>query len=225
MPSAPMTPAMTTSMVEPGTRGQMLCPDPCTSQTATRWELLHNLSPGRQSAHQHLKRRNDSSDEELDDELRTTPVKQHISEDKVSAIFDKLHITNGHSFDTTIEAEELEEDSSDQSHHKSMVFTDELQSAIKCKTMTERVVQNELDKLSKAVVLWQPPTPILSVGLTPDAHHNQQSDDPNESGSDTIESETTADNADSAPRDCDLDIDYMIEEVLDCDHDYNDMEL
>ena len=211
---SPVSPVIPTQ-VDPNIKSQVISPDPCTSQTATHWELLHNLSTGRQSAYQHLKRRNDSSDEELEDELRTTPVKQHISEDKVSAIFNRLHITNNNSlrYEDDIESAELDDSTCEADENRSknsMVFADELQSVIKSKTLTEKVIQNELDKYSKAVVLWQPPNAILSVGLSTQSEPSADSETSNDA------------NDDNNDNPCDLDIDYMIEEVFDGD---NDMEL
>ncbi|XP_054167991.1 uncharacterized protein LOC128965342 [Oppia nitens] len=155
----------------------VLCPDPCTSQTATRWELLHNLTTDsqRRASHQHLKRRSDSSDDDIDDDGLRRPAKQYISEDKVSAIFNRLHITNSdfnkndgiNAVNENIDYEDLDDESNnetiDAKHNNTLVFANELQSAFKNKTITDKLVQNEIDKHSKALILWQPNTSILTT--------------------------------------------------------------
>ena len=193
---------------------QMLCPDPCTSQTATRWELLNNISTGSHSSHQYLKRRNDSSDEEIEEELRT-PVKQHISEDKVSAIFNRLHITKSDIFDSDdrIEVEDENNDTNGDLPKNPIIFTNELQNAIKNKRITDRLVQNELDKHSKAVVLWQPITQLLpSIGLKSNSTEEE------------VEDQIQSDSHLTQNNDNDLDIDLMTSDYTSNDFD-NQMEL
>lgn len=63
-------------------------PDPCTSQTATSWELLHNLGTNgaNMGNHQHLKRKSESEDELF------RPNKIYISEEKMAAWFSQIDI-------------------------------------------------------------------------------------------------------------------------------------
>ncbi|CAG2104376.1 unnamed protein product [Medioppia subpectinata] len=203
-----------------------VCPDPCTSQTATRWELLNNISSSAESmrsSHPHLKRRNESSDDEYDD---GRPVKQYISEEKVSAIFNRLHITNGNSGNNAIhmfdvndkcEDEDFEDQSTceaDSSDKSPIVFAHELQNAIKSKTMTERLVQSEIDKHSKAVVIWRPNNPLFSIGF------NSKSADNDE---DVAKDRESANKSDNSFNDSDIDFSQeRDEEFIDYD---NDMEL
>ncbi|XP_035211393.1 uncharacterized protein LOC118185614 [Stegodyphus dumicola] len=62
-------------------------PDPCTSQTATSWELLNNLGANKTNVNMHLKRKSD-----LD--LDAAPQKMCITEERMAARLRELHISN-----------------------------------------------------------------------------------------------------------------------------------
>ncbi|XP_023232329.1 uncharacterized protein [Centruroides vittatus] len=153
-------------------------PDPCTSQTATSWELLHNLgtSQNKPNNHQHLKRKSDSPE-------NLKPPKQYISEEKMVARLNELHISNSNiAYDSqtptlknkNIETkrpfkslEELEEMLSDESSEESdpetggITLSPELKKLVQSDLFLAGSPLKELKEPSMAVVLWQPPGGIL----------------------------------------------------------------
>jgi len=167
--------------------GEVLCPDPCTSQTATRWELLNNISTGKLSSNQHLKRRNDSSDEELEDDFKR-PIKQYITEDKVSAIFDKMHITHNQLNEEKPECDQQFENNetidlfnNEFDKKRKIVLANELQNVINSEDMTQKLIKSEFDKLSKAVVVWRPTNPIIPIGVVPKSNEDDDKEDESDS--------------------------------------------
>lgn len=134
-------------------------PDPCTSQTATEWELLNRFTNTMSSCR--TKRRSESEDEDYDTEIKR-PVKQCINEEKVARIFNKMHISNNKwNFNNTkIEDVNLEEEEDkDKQSKNELVITDELRKVLNAKTtnVLEKIANDELERHSKAIVLWQPP--------------------------------------------------------------------
>jgi hypothetical protein len=163
--------------------GEVLCPDPCTSQTATRWELLNNISTGKLSSNQHLKRRNDSSDEELEDDFKR-PIKQYITEDKVSAIFDKMHITHNQLNEEKPECDQQFENNetidlfnNEFDKKRKIVLANELQNVINSEDMTQKLIKSEFDKLSKAVVVWRPKNLIIPIGIVPKCNEDNEEEE------------------------------------------------
>ncbi|GFQ96993.1 uncharacterized protein TNCT_462441 [Trichonephila clavata] len=63
-------------------------PDPCTSQTATSWELLNNFYANKGSINSHLKRKSDL------EVIDSTPQKLCITEERMAARFREMHISN-----------------------------------------------------------------------------------------------------------------------------------
>lgn len=155
----------------------ILSPDPCTSQTATEWELLNKLSSGTgtYASHLHLKRKNSSDEEDDDDDESQPPTKQYISEDKFTDKFNEMSINSqnvtptmylNRSFDFTNEnsyneeimkdMEEEEEESEDEIKKPKCVFSKEMKEAMNSNTVLDKLIREELDKNSKAILLWQP---------------------------------------------------------------------
>lgn len=154
-------------------------PDPCTSQTATSWELLHNLgtSQNKPNNHQHLKRKSGSPE-------NLKPPKQYISEEKMVARLNELHISNSNiAYDAKIASdtenknteakrpfkslEELEEMLSDESSEESdletggITLSPELKKLVHSDLFMAGSPLKELKEPSMAIVLWQPPGGIL----------------------------------------------------------------
>ncbi|GFT43209.1 uncharacterized protein NPIL_311451 [Nephila pilipes] len=63
-------------------------PDPCTSQTATSWELLNNFGANRSNINSHLKRKSDL------EVIDAAPQKLCITEERMAARFREMHISN-----------------------------------------------------------------------------------------------------------------------------------
>lgn len=153
-------------------------PQPCTSQTATTWELLYNLGTScnrnPHTSNQHLKRRSDP-----DDGFR--PNKQYISEERMAAKFGQLHIsndapspamttTNSNTFsnlqdiegsssnDSNLLNSSDSEDSLDQKKLTGRItLSDELKKIIGSDSFIVKSLVKEMTKPNMAVVLWQPP--------------------------------------------------------------------
>ncbi|XP_064459976.1 uncharacterized protein LOC135370205 [Ornithodoros turicata] len=142
--------------------------DPCTSQTATAWELLHNLGSTAnmgQQMHKHLKRRC-----EIDDER---PHKQYVTEEKMIAQMSDLRISmvdNNASQvrDIRYLMAETEEgggtSGAQEDNQKAIVLSPELQNFVsKDRLATECIIDDMRKRASMALVLWQPPSKILSL--------------------------------------------------------------
>ncbi|GFY64314.1 uncharacterized protein TNIN_176861 [Trichonephila inaurata madagascariensis] len=63
-------------------------PDPCTSQTATSWELLNNFYANKGSINSHLKRKSDL------EVIEAAPQKVCATEERMAARFREMHISN-----------------------------------------------------------------------------------------------------------------------------------
>jgi hypothetical protein len=137
------------------------------------------------SSYQHLKRRNDSSDEELEDDFKR-PIKQYITEDKVSAIFDKMHITHNQSAEEKLESDQQFESNETidlLNNHKKrqIVLTNELQNVINSEDVTQKLIKSEFEKLSKAVVVWRPTNPIIPIGVELKCNEDNEKEDESDS--------------------------------------------
>ena len=132
--------------------GAVIPQDPCTSKTATEWELHNGLSSGvgTTNCHMHLKRRSSSSDE--DDELNPPPTKKYMNEEKVAARFDQLSISK----DVPIK-DLSEEDEDDEEKMGTIIISDEAAQAMKSQDLADELIRREHSKNSKALVLWSPP--------------------------------------------------------------------
>ncbi|RWS28894.1 hypothetical protein B4U80_08238 [Leptotrombidium deliense] len=135
--------------------------DPCTSQKATHWELFNTFGTCNWNHNQHLKRRN-SSDDELDDGFTgEPPTKQYISEERVAAEFNALSISTHNVLHN--ESVDFAELSDEESEDKSEFFiSEEIQQTFSSDDAVQRICREELEKRSKAVVLWRPLSEVLN---------------------------------------------------------------
>ena len=154
----------------PSVFNEICAPDPCTSQTATEWELLNKLSSGTGTctSNLHLKRRNSSDDD--DEIIGQPPTKQYISEDKVTAKFNQMSISNSEpaspSSPTKVEEDDELETEYEVSNKSTIVLSNEIKEALSARNdRIERLFQDELNKATKSVVLWQPPIGLLPPPL------------------------------------------------------------
>ncbi|RWS08820.1 hypothetical protein B4U79_13147 [Dinothrombium tinctorium] len=140
-------------------------PDPCTSQTATEWELHHGNGGRSLKCNKHLKRRSSSDDDDDDETLRQPPTKQYISEAKVAARFGAMSLDNHHDLPIIEEPEEENEEAmNDSNRSPNLVVCEEIQQTFGAKTAVDKVFREEIEKSSKAVVLWQPSIfPLLTA--------------------------------------------------------------
>lgn len=120
----------------------------------------------------HLKRRKSSDDEDLDENIGQPPTKQYISEDKVTAKFNEMSLSNVESLDhansPTREDDEFEseEEISNDDLKPTIVLSDEVKQALNARNdRIERLFQDELYKSTKSLVLWQPPIGLLPPPL------------------------------------------------------------
>ncbi|XP_053213459.1 uncharacterized protein LOC128396849 isoform X2 [Panonychus citri] len=120
----------------------------------------------------HLKRRKSSDDEDLDENIGQPPTKQYISEDKVTAKFNEMSLSNVESLDhansPTREDDEFEseEEISNDDLKPTIVLSDEVKQALNARNdRIERLFQDELNKSTKSLVLWQPPIGLLPPPL------------------------------------------------------------
>lgn len=121
------------------------------------------------------------------------PVKKYISEDKVLEIFDqfgRFHIREGEQY--IVEDEPLRKTSNNFKHNvKIEVLEDEEDHVLELSpelknafqngnsSIAGKLIQEEKDKISKAVVLWQPNT-ILKTLLSDDDSKSESEDEANE---------------------------------------------
>lgn len=177
-------------------------PDPCTSQTATSWELLHNLGTNNMNANLHLKRRSEG------DDMSVGPQKQYITEEKMAARMRELHISNQYSLPeqtspfgpygnspdtnkthkriTSVEelnatlAEELSEESSDPfstfSSKCSIVLAPEIKKLVEPEKLFAKTFVEEIERPNMAVVLWKPPEGAIKkiMNSQPDPKHEEE---------------------------------------------------
>ncbi|GIX87005.1 uncharacterized protein CEXT_522881 [Caerostris extrusa] len=152
-------------------------PDPCTSQTATSWELLHNLGPSKCSMNPHLKRK---SDLEVFDQ---TPQKLCITEERMAARFREMHISNQYSVPsesspfgpcspvecgsdsksiTNINELDLcELKDSEGELSKSVILAPELKKLVEPEKIFASAFLSKVERPSMALVPWQPNTNVF----------------------------------------------------------------
>lgn len=154
--------------------GDIRPPDPCSSQTASQWELLHKIPLSTcqfTRPFYRLKRRNSSSEEDDDD--NQPPAKQYISEEKFTAQFNQMKITNVCSpksnkktDDPSIDEEIIDLDQDEDCHGARLYMSQEMKQALeRPNDAFNRIWTEECDKAAKAIVLWQPPIGLLSPEL------------------------------------------------------------
>lgn len=113
------------------------------------------------------------------------PIKKYICEDKVLEIFDRLHIREGDQYivEDVVEDEPIISQTSgvviEEVDEPVLRMSDELKDALKNhKTMIDKLAQNEMDKISKAVVVWQPnPLEKLLNNEEPNVKSEEDSDE------------------------------------------------
>lgn len=142
------------------------------------------------------------SDANFDFESRR-PVKKYISEDKVIEIFDRFHISEGDHYIVEDVADESMRNASgnnfkhnvvievlDDEEDRILELSPELKNAFQngSSCITGKLMQDEKDKFSKAVVLWQPNT-ILKTLLndSDDDASKDESEESNDNGGVEIE--------------------------------------
>ena len=135
---------------------------------------------------------NGEIDIDFDFECRR-PIKKYISEDKVFEIFDRLQIRDGNNY--IVEDEPDEKCQVELNKHKHNVtiemiedndhviqFSTELKNAFQNNnnnSITNKLIENEKDKLSKAVILWQPNTILKSFLDNPESDDDTNENDKN----------------------------------------------
>lgn len=137
---------------------QPVMPGPC--EVPTIWKFPSQNNPT-------LKRRNSSSDEDDDDE--GPPSKVHAGADKVAAKLSYLDIDSDHE---RLIIEELSDDARDdlddddtlESNQPVIHLSDEVRCAFSSQIdAVNTVLQEELDKNKKALVLWRPPRSLVQI--------------------------------------------------------------
>lgn len=139
--------------------------------------MLNKLSSTNTGNYSHhcLKRKN-SSDEEDDENINQLSNKQYIGEDKFADKFNEMSINNQQinsnllpnlsqveslSSENYLMEEimtDIDEDASEENKEKNsqIVISDEIKQVIKTENMLDDLIREELNKNSRAVVLWQP---------------------------------------------------------------------
>ncbi|KAF8783284.1 hypothetical protein HNY73_013466 [Argiope bruennichi] len=178
-------------------------PDPCTSQTATSWELLNNFGPNKSNVNSHLKRK---SDLEL---LDVGPQKLCITEERMAARFREMHISNEYTVPSEntpfgpcgppVECDSMNKTvtnlnqldfilkgNEDGSSSKSLVLAPELKKLVEPEKIFASAFLDKVERPSLALVPWTPPNnnPLLRP--------NENSDD------DEVEEEPVLSNANSS---------------------------
>ncbi|KAG8197912.1 hypothetical protein JTE90_020291 [Oedothorax gibbosus] len=137
-------------------------PDPCTSSTATSWELLNHLGGGANSAHTHLKRKGDATD--------PAPQKICVTEERMTARFQDLHITNRFTIPTEDkpvtppegsvtnlnQLDHILKDCENTTPSKSLVLAPELKKLVEPEKIFASTFLSKVERPSMALVLWQP---------------------------------------------------------------------
>jgi len=154
-------------------------PDPCTSQTATSWELLNNWGANKANVNMHLKRKSD-----LDAVETAEPYKMCITEEKMAARLKELHISNQYSVPaesspfgpynsssnsaiaekSVTNLQDLEamlKGSSADGSSKSLILAPELKKLVEPEKIFARTFLDKVERPSMAVVLWQPQNKLL----------------------------------------------------------------
>ena len=140
--------------------------DPCTSNTATEWELLNRFSSGvgTSNCNLHLKRRTSSSEEE-DADVQPPPSKKYMNEDRVAARFDHLSISTQDAYIEDLSDEESKREEDELEKKGTIILSDEAAQILKSKDMVDKFLQKEYDNSCKAIVLWSPPIGTLPPEL------------------------------------------------------------
>lgn len=147
-------------------------PDPCTSQTATSWELLNNFGANKSNVNSHLKRKSDL------EVIDAAPQKLCITEERMAARFREMHISNQY----TVPSENsplgpcgppVECDSSEKSvtnlkqldfilkgsegdPTKSLILAPELKKLVEPEKIFASTFLNKVERPSLALVPWTP---------------------------------------------------------------------
>ncbi|KAI1293567.1 hypothetical protein HDE_06553 [Halotydeus destructor] len=133
--------------------------DPCTSQTATQWELFHKLSsPTKGPSKSRLKRKNSSSEDDSDDQELQPPSKITPTEEKVAARLQFLNIA------ADVEFEEVEEECEPTKAKINFKVSNELKQALGTELADpmNKLLQIEQAKQTMAVVPWTP-SPLAGI--------------------------------------------------------------
>lgn len=134
-------------------------------------------------------KRSTSSDEEDDENEFQPPTKICATADKVASKLGSLSISSSYRTDQTSDCiEELEHDLTEDVDLESgrlVHFSDEMKSVmtVDCSDIVTGMMQQEMEKSSKAVVLWTPnpltsisPVPIIQSPDSDDSQESQTSD-------------------------------------------------
>lgn len=155
-------------------------PDPCTSQTATSWELLNNLGANKTNVNMHLKRKSDLDVLEAD-----APHKMCITEEKMAARLKELHISNQYSVPNESspfgsytnssndamaqksitnlqQLEAMLKKSSAEGSSKSLILAPEIKKLVEPEKIFASTFLDKVERPSMAVVLWQPQSKLLA---------------------------------------------------------------
>jgi hypothetical protein len=151
----------------------LVTPDPCSSRTATQWELFNRLSspttPLDIRNGVRLKRRTSSDDDSDYDEFQP-PTKIALTEEKVAARFRCMNIGSDQEKMTSedIEVEEELDGQIDLKFH----LSEEVKSAITSPNIMahDQLARLEREKSSKALVLWSPPPTATLSNLINSTH-------------------------------------------------------
>ncbi|KAJ9600108.1 hypothetical protein L9F63_009584 [Diploptera punctata] len=99
------------------------------------------------------------SKRKLDEEEEIFPTKQHITEEKMAAHFNQLHISPEY---TSHQQEEPKEDKTQ--HLKRLVLCEELRK-LKHEPILPSSLLSHMEKPTMALVLWQPPAGTINQAL------------------------------------------------------------
>ena len=151
-------------------------------------------------------KRSSLSDEEEDDYEFQRPAKVCATADRVAAKLGHMNISSHTSpAGQSVELEELEEDADPE---PLVHFSDVMRTVMSCDSadVMSGIVQNELDKSSKAVVLWtpNPMLPVIPIVETVDSDDSEEADDVLSVDSDGIIFEEIVDDEDSGDMEIEL---------------------
>lgn len=204
---------------------QQFFPPQTLPQTPQPSVLNPSSPPIQSSLNQNNKRYISSLDNDLEADANfdfesQRPVKKYISEDKVIEIFDRFHISEGD--DYIVEDESMRNASGANFKHNVVIevlddeedrvleLSSELKNAFQnaSPSITGKMMQDEKDKISKAVVLWKP-NAILKTLLSDtgdDSSNNEESED-SEGANCGVEIEEIFSDDDEEMLNCESDVD------------------
>lgn len=147
-------------------------------------------------------KRSSSSDDEEDDYEFQRPAKVFATADRVAAKLGHLNISSEGAVGQSVEIEELEE--AEYLETEPVVhFSDEMRTVMSCESsdFMSDFMQHELDRSSKAVVLWapnpmMPVVPIVETVDSDDSERDKESDECLSDDSDGVIIEEIVDDAD-----------------------------